>query len=359
MAHDLNFRLQTLIWIGVLGGFVWLLFELSPILTPFLLAAIFAYICDPLVDRMEAVGMPRTAGTALTISVVLALLGLLALILVPMVVREASLLGSRIPAYALLLQHKLAPWLQQHLGVQLQLDTESLSQLLSENAASAQKLAGSVLQSVKLGGLAIFGLMATLLLMPVAMFYLLRDWDHLALRIAEFIPRPMHDRALRILGDIDRVLAEFLRGQLMVMLILAIYYSIGLWIAGIEYALPLGILTGLLIFIPYVGYASGLILALLAAVLQFQGVGIIVGVAVVYGIGQLLESFALTPYLVGDRIGLHPLVVIFALMAFGQLFGFVGVLIALPASAALLVGLREMRTQYMNSPVYLGHRPRE
>jgi predicted PurR-regulated permease PerM len=357
MAPELNYRLQTLIWIGILAAMVWLLFELSPILTPFLLAAILAYICDPLVDRMQNLGVPRAAGTVATILLLVALLVLLVLILVPLVTREATLLGAKLPGYITTFQERVSPWLQQHLGMDLQLDVESVRQLLTENSASAQKLVGRVLQSVKLGGLAIFGLMATLLLVPVVMFYLLRDWNDLGERIARLIPRPMHDRALRVLGDIDSVMAEFLRGQLMVMLVLAIYYSIGLWIAGVQYALPVGLLTGLLVFIPYVGYASGLTLALLVALLQFQGWGVIVGVAVVYGIGQFVESFLLTPFLVGDRIGLHPLAVIFALMAFGQLFGFVGVLIALPASAALLVGLREMQNEYMKSPVYLGDTP--
>jgi predicted PurR-regulated permease PerM len=355
----MNYRLQTFVWIGVLAAMVGLLYQLSPILAPFLLAAILAYICDPLVERMGKLGLPRSAGAAVTILLVAALLVLLALILVPVVTREATLLASKLPAYFATLQERAAPWVQQHLGLELQLDLESVRQLLSENTASAQKLAGSVFRSIKLGGLAVFGLMATLLLVPVVMFYLLRDWNDLGRRIAGLIPRPLHERALRILGDIDSVMAEFLRGQLMVMLVLAVYYCLGLWIAGVQYALPLGILTGLLIFIPYVGYASGFALALLVAVLQFQGLGVVVGVVVIYGLGQLVESFLLTPYLVGDRIGLHPLAVIFALMAFGEIFGFVGILIALPASAALLVGLRELQAEYLNSPVYQGQPPED
>ena len=168
------------------------------------------------------------------------------------------------------------------------------------------------------------------------------------------MPRAWHVKTMQMAADVNAVLSEFLRGQFMVMLILAAYYSVALWFAGLPSALPVGVLTGLLIFVPYIGFALGLTLALLVAVLQFHGLAPLVAVAVVYGIGQVLEGFLLTPFLVGERIGLHPLAVIFALMAFGQLFGFVGVLIALPASAVLLVGLREMRQLYLSSNFYRG-----
>jgi predicted PurR-regulated permease PerM len=161
-----------------------------------------------------------------------------------------------------------------------------------------------------------------------------------------------------IVDAIDAVLAEFMRGQLSVMAALAVFYSLGLWIAGVDYAVPLGLLSGLLGFIPYVGFSTGLALALLVSTLQFQGWPPVIGVAIVFGVGQILESFVLTPWLVGERIGLHPLAVIFALMAFGQLFGFVGILIALPASAALLVGLREVRRLYLASDLYQGDAPK-
>ena len=155
-------------------------------------------------------------------------------------------------------------------------------------------------------------------------------------------------------ADVDAVLSEFLRGQVLVMMALAAYYVLGLWLAGLEYAVPVGVLTGLLVFVPYLGYATGFVLALATAILQFEGWPPILGTLAVFGFGQALESFFLTPRLVGERIGLHPLAVIFALMAFGQLFGFFGVLLALPASAALLVGLREVRRAYLASRFYRG-----
>jgi predicted PurR-regulated permease PerM len=184
------------------------------------------------------------------------------------------------------------------------------------------------------------------------MFYLLRDWNRIVKRIDDLLPRRWLPRVRAIAKEIDKVLAEFLRGQLLVMGVLAVYYSVGLTLAGLQFALPIGILTGLLVFIPYVGFGMGLILGVLAALLQWSGWSGFLAVLAVYGIGQLLENYVLVPFLVGDRIGLHPLAVIFALLAFGQLFGFAGVLLALPVSAALLVGLRHLRQTYLTSDLY-------
>jgi predicted PurR-regulated permease PerM len=152
--------------------------------------------------------------------------------------------------------------------------------------------------------------------------------------------------------DCDLVLGEYLRGQLLVMLALAVFYTAGLALFGLDLALPIGVFTGLAVFVPYLGFGLGMVLALLAGLLQFASAQALVMVAVVYGLGQVLESFVLTPRLVGERIGLHPLAVILSLMAFGQVFGFVGVLMALPASAVLLVGLRRLRHQYLQSDLY-------
>jgi predicted PurR-regulated permease PerM len=211
-----------------------------------------------------------------------------------------------------------------------------------------------IYSSLKIGGVALIGLMVNVLLAPVVMFYLLLDWHGMLGRFGGVVPRPWHAKLGSVANDIDAVLSQYLRGQILVMAILAVYYSIALWLAGIPSAFSIGVVTGLLIFIPYLGYATGLILALLVATLQFAGWEPIIAVLIVYGIGQVIESFVLTPFLVGERIGLHPLAVIFALMAFGQLFGFVGVLAALPASAALLVGLREVRALYLASRFYQG-----
>ena len=350
-------RLQTLLWIALALAALTLLMALAPILSPFLLAAIIAYIFAPLVDRLQRLGLPRLVAVVLVMLLLLGLAVALTLILLPLLQQETRELIARLPDALQALNQRFLPWLRQTFGIHLRLDPASLTQLLSDHRDSAQAVAGKLLDSLRIGGMALVGIVTNLLLAPVVLFYLLRDWHSLLASIDNAIPRPWHGRISAILGDIDQVLAEFLRGQILVMLALATYYGLGLWAADIPFALPVGILTGLLVFIPYIGYAIGLCLALLVAVLQFAGVGPLIGVVVVYGIGQVLEGVVLTPWLVGKRIGLHPLAVLFALLAFAQLFGFFGVLLALPASAALLVALRQLRLSYLASRFYRGVEP--
>jgi predicted PurR-regulated permease PerM len=347
-------RLQTALWIGLGLALLWLITLLGPILTPFLLAGILAYVCNPLVDRLQRLRLPRIlAVLAVMLLLMAALVGLL-LILTPLLVEEAGVLADRLPDAVAMANERFAPWLRETFGIKLHLDPASLRKLAVDNMGSLQSIAQQVFQSLKIGGVALTGLLVNLMLAPVVMFYLLADWHSLLERIENGIPRAWHDKAVAMAREVDVVLSQFLRGQVLVMLTLAVYYCLALSIADLPSALAIGLLTGLLIFIPYIGFATGFMLAMLVAALQFAGVGPIVAVLAIYGIGQLLESFLLTPYLVGERIGLHPLAVIFALMAFGQLFGFFGVLLALPASAALLVGLRELRTLYLASRFYRG-----
>ena len=351
-------RKQTLLWAGVGLAIVALLWLLGPVLSPFMLGLVLAYIFEPLVERLNRRGMPRTLAVVFVILFVISLVVGLILILVPVIQQEVRMLVQRLPAYLTAAHDQLVPWVKNHLGITLQLDVNSLRGFITKNWSSAQDYAMVALEYVTSQSAVIVGVVANVLLTPVVMFYLMRDWKSLRQRVGSFIPRPWLERTLKIVDEIDGVLAEFLRGQLSVMAALAAFYGVGLWIAGIDYALPLGLLSGLLGFIPYVGFSTGLLLSLLVATLQFQGWPPVIGVAIVYGVGQVLESFLLTPWLVGERIGLHPLAVIFALMAFGQLFGFVGVLVALPASAALLVGLREVRRHYLASRFYQGDTPK-
>ena len=347
-------RLQAALWLGLAAGILWLLFALSPILTPFLLAGILAYICAPLVDRLTRLRLPRPLAVLTVLTLLALLLVLLGLIVLPLLAREAAYLATRLPDLARLVDEQIGPWLEQHFQWRIALDAESLRKLASENLDSLRMIAHKLFESLKIGGVALFGFIANLLLTPVVAFYLLADWPRLIERIDHAIPRPWHQRTTQLARQIDAVLAEFLRGQLTVMLALALFYSLGLWLVDLPSALAIGVLTGLFVFVPYLGYSLGLMLALLVALLQGEGLSPLIGVAVVFGLGQLIESFVLTPYLVGERIGLHPLAVIFALMAFGQLFGFFGILLALPASAALLVGLRELKTLYLASRFYNG-----
>lgn len=347
-------RLQTALWIALGLALIGLIALLSPILTPFLLAGILAYVCNPLVDRLQGLGLPRLAAVLAVMLLLVGILVGLTLIVVPLLVDEASVLAERLPDALALANERLTPWLRETFGIRLRLDPASLRKLAADNVGSLQGLAQHLYESLKIGGVALFGLLVNLMLAPVVMFYLLLDWHRLLASIDSAIPRNWHDKATTMVREVDVVLSQFLRGQVLVMLTLAAYYSLALWIADLPSALAIGLLTGLLVFIPYIGFATGFLLALLVAALQFAGLGPIVAVLAIYGIGQLLESFLLTPYLVGERIGLHPLAVIFALMAFGQLFGFFGVLLALPASAALLVALRELRKLYLASRFYRG-----
>jgi predicted PurR-regulated permease PerM len=347
-------RLQTALWIALGLAIVWLIAMLSPILTPFLLAGILAYVCNPLVDRLQGVGLPRILAVSAVMFLLVAILVGLALTLTPLVVDEAGVLAERLPDALALANEKLSPWLRETFGIRLRLDPASLRKLAADNMGSLQGLGQHLYESLKIGGVALFGLLVNLMLAPVVMFYLLVDWHRLLASIDKAIPRTWHAKAETMAGEVDVVLSQFLRGQLLVMLTLAAYYALALWIVDLPSAISIGLLTGLLVFVPYIGFATGFMLALLVAALQFAGLGPIVAVLAIYGIGQVVESFLLTPFMVGERIGLHPLVVIFALMAFGQLFGFFGVLLALPASAALLVGLRELRTLYLASRLYRG-----
>ena len=347
-------RLQTAFWIG-LGLFaLWLLYLLGPILTPFLLAGILAYVSNPLVDRLQKLALPRVLAVLVVLILMMAVLVGLVLIILPLLVEEAGVVLTRLPEALVAANEKLAPWLRANLGLKLRFDPASLKRLAAENVDSLQTVARHLYESLKIGGVALVGLLVNLLLTPVAMFYLLLDWHALLARLDNVIPRAWHAKAVAVARDVDGVLSQFLRGQVLVMLTLAVYYGVALSIAGLPSAVAIGLLTGFLIFVPYLGFATGFTLALLVAALQFDGFGPVVAVLIVFGIGQALESFLLTPFLVGERIGLHPLVVIFALMAFGQLFGFFGVLLALPASAALLVGLRELKAVYVASRFYQG-----
>ncbi|OGT05311.1 MAG: AI-2E family transporter [Gallionellales bacterium RBG_16_57_15] len=331
---------------------VLLLYLLGPILTPFVAAGILAYICNPLVQRLGARKVPRTLAVVLVMGGLLLLSGLLLLIMLPLLEKEISLFVARLPDWIEAGRMNLLPQLQQWFGVSVEWDSQALKNLLLSYWQSAGGVAGKLLPWFGSGGGALIGALVNLLLIPVAMFYLLRDWDALVARLDELVPRHWYAKVREIAGEVDDVLAEFLRGQISVMLLMSAYYVVALWLTGLEFALPIGILAGMLVFVPYLGMILGLSLATLAALMQFPGFGGVLLVWAAFGAGQLLEGMAVTPWLVGDRIGLHPLAVIFALLAFGQVFGFFGLLLALPLSAILLVALRHGKAWYLASEMY-------
>jgi len=271
---------------------------------------------------------------------------------VPVLQKEVPLLQAAIPAALARLNDTFGPRLQQ-LGVDFTFDSAGIKRFVTEQmASSGDQIWTAILNSARIGGTAVLGWLATAVLIPVVLFYMLLDWHQLVAKIAGAVPRRWIGSTVGMAREADALLAQYLRGQLLVMLVLACYYSAALALAGFDVALPVGILTGLLVFIPYLGFGLGLLLALMAAVLQFSDWSGLIAVAIIYGVGQVIEGFFLTPRLVGERIGLNPLAVIFALLAFGQLFGFVGVLLALPASALLMVAFRHLRRHYLSSSFY-------
>jgi predicted PurR-regulated permease PerM len=273
---------------------------------------------------------------------------------VPILSKQLPLLREQIPMFADRLNTTLTPILSRF-GIDVALDTESIKAfVLKYLNANAEDWTAAALSSARIGGSILLAIVGTVFLVPMVLFYLLMDWTRLRQRLGDLIPPRLRERTHGFIDECDSVLGQYLRGQLSVMVVLAVYYSVGLALFGFDLAVPVGVFTGLAVFIPYVGFGMGLTLALISGVLQFSGWHGLLGVAVVYGIGQLLEGFVLTPRLVGERIGMNPLTVIFALLAFGHLFGFVGVLIALPVSAVLVVAVRRLREMYLASDLFKG-----
>jgi len=341
-------------WTAIGLAALLLLWLLGPVLTPFLVGAVLAYALHPAVELLVGRRVPRALAVLLVEALAIVAVIAVVLLLVPIVAKELPLLREQVPLLVDKASRALGPWLER-LGVPVALDSASIkaffARVLDEKAES---WFWAALSSARIGGSFVLALIGNLFIMPLVLFYLLMDWPKLLMQTQQLVPPRLRGPVERFLDECDVLLGQYLRGQLLVMLVLAVYYSVGLALFRFDLAVPVGVFTGLAVFIPYLGFGLGLALALVAAVLQFGSWYGLVAVAVVYGLGQLLETWFLTPRLVGERIGLNPLAVIFALFAFGHLFGFVGVLVALPASAVTLVALRRLRTLYVDSPLYLG-----
>jgi len=348
---------QTLTWTALAALAALALWLLAPVLTPFVVAAVLAYALHPLVEQLASRRWPRVLAVLLVEG--LALLGLVAVLLlvVPVMAKELPLLKAQVPVLLDRLNANVNPLLLR-LGVDFTLDVASIKAWLTQLMdANMEGWLSAALASARIGGSVLLSLLGNAILVPVVLFYLLMDWPRLVARVQGMVPPRARASVQGFFAECDAVLGQYLRGQLLVMVVLAAYYAIALALVGFDLALPVGVFTGLAVAIPYVGFGLGLTLALLAALLQFASLGGVLLVAGVYALGQLLESFVLTPRLVGERIGLGPLAVIFALMAFGQLFGFVGVLVALPASAVALVALRRAVLAYRSSRLFTGGAP--
>ncbi len=313
---------------------------LGPVLTPFLLSALLAYIASPLVAWLERRHVPRVFGVVIAFALLAAILVGLVGGLIPELQKQMGAFAARMPGYMVVVQKRWLPWISRIIGGPPHLDMNALKKALAQHWRDVGSIAGLFLGYVGRSGASLAGVVLDVVLVPVVTFYLLRDWDRILARVPAILPETSRAAAVAFARETDRVLSALLRGQLSVMLALSAVYSVGLWFVGVELALPIGLLAGVASFVPYLGFLTGLVTAGLAAWLQFQHVSVLVWVAVVFGIGQALESMVLTPHLIGGRIGLHPVAVIFAIMAGGQLFGFMGVLLALPGAAVLLVASR-------------------
>ncbi|MGQ2921365.1 MAG: AI-2E family transporter [Hydrogenophaga sp.] len=346
-------QIRALLW-ATIAVVIWLLFTLlAPVLMPFLLAAVLAYALHPLVERLRARGVPRWLGAGMAISLLMLVLLAVFLLIVPVITKQVPLLREQVPDLLNRLNAWLTP-LAARLGVSLSVDVGLVREWLTRLVSGHEgEILDHLLSSLRIGGSALAAVVGNLFLMPIVAYYLLLDWNNLVERTKTLIPPRWRTSVQGFLDETDEVLGQYLRGQLLVMGLLAVFYAVALALVGLNLALPIGVFTGLAVFVPYLGFGVGLVLALLAALLEFQTVLGVALVAAVYGVGQVVESLYLTPRLLGERIGLHPIAVIFALLAFGHLFGFVGVLIALPASAVLLVAIRRLRQRYLASALYL------
>jgi predicted PurR-regulated permease PerM len=345
---------RTINWVALilaLGAFLWLL---APVLTPFAIGAVLAYALHPAVERMAARRVPRLLAVAIVEIGAIVALATLVLLVVPILSKELPLLRDELPLLVQRINGAVTPWLRQ-MGVNVALDPASLRAfLLKYLDANWDDGIAAALASARIGGSFIVAIVGYVVLIPVVLFYLLVDWPVYVERAVNLVPPRLRPNVAEFTRECDTVLGQYLRGQLLVMLTMAAFYSVGLALFGFDLAVPVGVFTGLAIFVPYVGFGIGLMLALLAGALQFSGFYGPASVFVVYGIGQIVEGMFLTPKLVGERIGMSPLTVIFALFAFGHLFGFIGVLIALPVSALIAVVVARLRAGYTKSSLYAG-----
>lgn len=346
----LSVREQAKYWGLAAAVFFLLLWGLGTVMLPFLVGGAIAYFLDPIADRLERMGLSRTAATATISIIALLIFALLALLIVPMLVRQLVQLVNAAPTIVGQLQQVLSERFPQLM------DNESVVRdTLGAIGKTIQSRGGELASTLLSSAMSVINAVVFIVVVPVVAFYLLLDWDPMIARIDQLLPRD-HQPTIRAIGrDIDKVLAGFVRGQVSVCVILGTFYSVALMLAGLQFGLIVGAIAGLVTFIPYVGALIGGALAIGLALFQFWGdwlqIGIIAGV---FAVGQFLEGNIITPRLVGKSVGLHPVWLLFALSAFGTVFGFVGMLVAVPVAAALGVLARFATSQYQSSRLYKG-----
>ena len=349
------FERNLVFWLAALVVFVALLWLLSPILLPFVLGMAIAYVLDPLAERLTRRGMSRLIAALIILGVFVLFFATLFVLIVPILAHQLAALIEDAPNYAQRLQAFVSdpkyPWLKHSIGDNLAGTDKSVGDLLNQASGYLTGLLASIWER----GQALISIFSLLIITPVVAFYLICDWDGMVDAIDSLIPLPQRDTVRGLFKDIDKTISAYVRGQSGVCLILGSYYAVGLSLAGLSYGLLIGVVSGLISFIPYVGSLTALVLSLAIATAQFfpdwSSILIVAGVVL---FGQFLESYVLAPYLVGHSVGLHPVWLMFALIAFGYLFGFVGLLLAVPLAAAAGVLIRFAVRRYLNSPLYTG-----
>ena len=335
-------------WLVVLAVLIWFFWSTGDVLPPFLAGLVIAYLLDPLVDKMEKrLNVPRWAATSIVLVLFFALIAGIIVLIAPLVVSQASALVAALPELLAAVRLLLERW---YVELNAVIDVHEIgSDILERAAAMLTALLSSVLEQ----SLALFNIAALLIVVPVVAFYSLRDFDHMTRRIRNMVPPRYSGRVARLLGEMDEALGGFIRGQSLVCFSLAVFYAAGWWLTGLEFALVLGLIAGLLAFIPYLGAFISVGLALLVALAQFGFEPLrLIGVFAVFQVGQIIEGSILTPNLIGNRIGLHPLWVLFAVFAGGELAGLWGILLAVPVAAVVAVLVREVLRAYLSSPLY-------
>lgn len=337
------------LFLVVIGGSIYLL---DSVLMPFIAGMILAYLADPLANRFQRWGMNRPLAVSSVFLVLLIILVVSLLILIPLVVQQLKQLGEAIPSIFNWVENTLAPQVQEWTGYDVTAELTNARETLAENWRDAGGYLAQALGQIGRSGMAFASWVTYVALIPVVTFYLLLDWNRLLDNIANLIPRQWADDTFRLARRCDEVLSSFLRGQLLVMLCLGIIYAVGLTLMGLNFGLLIGFVSGLVSIVPFLGFIVGLVIALVVALFQYATWWAVVGVILVFSIGQMAESVVLQPKLLGDKIGLHPVAVIFAVLAGGKLFGLTGVLLALPVAAVILVLLKEVKVRYQHSELY-------
>lgn len=341
MQTDL--RLNWLIAVALAG---WLFYLLAPVLTPFVAAALLAYMGDPLADRLQKLRMPRTVAVAAVFLITFVALALLILLIGPLISAQVGALFDALPEIARQVEQVWLPTILGWLNIESGADV-GVGPFLARYGEMFGSWSGTVLLSVSKSGGALAAAVLSLFLIPIITFYMLRDWDTIMAHLGALVPESQRQTVFQLARESDDVLGAFLRGQLLVMLALALIYSVGLGLVGLKFAIAIGVVSGLVSFVPYLGFVFGIALAGLTVALEPDPLWKLVGVVATFSIAQFIEGSVLTPKLVGDKIGLHPVFVIFAIAAGGQLFGFFGILLALPTAAVLSVLVRFAYHRYL------------